>query len=70
MTKNNLAKRGILKPPECAFCNETESINHLFFDCALAGLVRQVGACAFALPRTPSNLNDLVGAWIKRFPIE
>lgn len=36
MTKDNLAKRGIQKTPECVFCNEQESIFHLFFGCVVA----------------------------------
>ena len=36
MTKYNLKKRGIEKPPECLFCSENESIQHLFFDCVVA----------------------------------
>lgn len=36
MTKDNLLKRNIVKPLDCAFCPENESINHLFFDCIVA----------------------------------
>lgn len=36
MSKDNLAKSGILKPLECIFCNEIENINHLFFECTVA----------------------------------
>ena len=36
MTKDNLAKRGIEKAPECVYCYEKESITHLFFECVVA----------------------------------
>lgn len=36
MTKDNLLKRGIEKPPKCMFCSEHESVDHLFFDCVVA----------------------------------
>jgi hypothetical protein len=33
---DNMNKRGMPKPMQCQFCNEEESINHLFFGCAVA----------------------------------
>ena len=39
MSKDNLLKRGIEKSPECMFCTESESIQHLFFDCVVAKLI-------------------------------
>jgi hypothetical protein len=30
-TVDNLNKKGLDKPVQCSFCNEKESINHLFF---------------------------------------
>ena len=36
MTADNLIKRNIFKPLRCQFCNENESIPHLFFDCIAA----------------------------------
>ena len=35
MTKDNLAKRDIEKPPECVYCTDKETIDHLFFGCVV-----------------------------------
>jgi hypothetical protein len=32
----NLNKKGLNKPVQCSFCNEEETINHLFFECVVA----------------------------------
>lgn len=65
-----MATMGWTGNAECHFCGVKESIDHLFFDCAVAKLIWQVVACAFALPRIPSNLADLMGPWIKSFPTD
>lgn len=31
MTRDNLRKRHIIKPLDCVFCSENESIHHLFY---------------------------------------
>lgn len=36
MTRDNLRKRHIIKPRDCVFCLENESICHLFFECVVA----------------------------------
>jgi hypothetical protein len=33
---DNLNKNGMSKPAQCVFCDENESINHLFFECVVA----------------------------------
>lgn len=33
LTKDNLAKRNWQENTKCCFCNSSESIQHLFFDC-------------------------------------
>jgi hypothetical protein len=35
-TVDNINRKGKCKPEQCCFCNEKESIDHLFFDCAVA----------------------------------
>ena len=35
-TRDNLKKRSDVSDPTCLFCNELESITHLFFDCCVA----------------------------------
>ena len=39
LTRDNLAKRRELNDPTCLFCNEKESITHLFFQCCVASHV-------------------------------
>jgi hypothetical protein len=35
-TVDNLNKKGLDQPVQCCFCNEKETINHLFFGCVVA----------------------------------
>jgi hypothetical protein len=35
-TVDNLNRKGMTKPVQCVFCEENESINHLFFECVVA----------------------------------
>ena len=39
MTHDNLEKRNIGKPLDCVFCNDLESIDHLFFKCIVASSI-------------------------------
>lgn len=55
LTKDNLAKRNWQGDMRCSFCQEQESISHLFFDCTMAkytwSMVAMVmGAPNFLLP--------------------
>jgi hypothetical protein len=36
LTRDNLEKRKKLDDTSCLFCNEAESVHHLFFDCVVA----------------------------------
>jgi hypothetical protein len=36
LTRDNLSKRSKVEDPTCLLCNERESIQHLFFSCAVA----------------------------------
>jgi hypothetical protein len=36
LTRDNLSKRRKVENPTCLFCNEQESVNHLFFECVVA----------------------------------
>jgi hypothetical protein len=38
-TVDNLNKKGLSKPSSCKFCDEEESISHLFFECVVAKAV-------------------------------
>jgi hypothetical protein len=36
---DNLNKKGMQKPEKCVFCEENESISHLFFECSVAKII-------------------------------
>jgi hypothetical protein len=36
---DNLNEKGMSKPTQCCFCNDDESISHLFFECAIIKVV-------------------------------
>jgi hypothetical protein len=38
LTRDNLAKRKHVDDTSCLFCNEKESVSHLFFECYVAKL--------------------------------
>ena len=63
LTKNNLAKRNWTGSTRCSFCDQHESIKHLFLDCPLAKLLWYLVHIAFNF--TPSNsIPTLFGTWI------
>lgn len=70
LTKDNLTRRGWTGNDECHFCGAKESIDHLFFGCAVAKLVWQVVTCAMGIANIPRKLSDLVGPWLRSFPAE
>src|SRR4051812_28952163 len=46
MTRDNLRKRHIIKPLDCVYCCEAESVHHLFFDCIVAkNIWKVIGSC-------------------------
>lgn len=44
LTGDNLAKRRHVDDMACLFCNETESVTHLFFDCCVASITWKLAA--------------------------
>jgi hypothetical protein len=63
LTKDNLAKRGWKGCLKCRFCNQNESIQHLFFDCYLARNIWRIIYFALNIER-PNNINHIIGSWI------
>jgi hypothetical protein len=39
LTKDNMIKRNWKGNPECYFCDQHETINHLFFGCSVAKVI-------------------------------
>jgi hypothetical protein len=59
LTKDNMVKRNWPGDPTCCFCHESETINHLFFQCAVAKVIWGiVGLCSGVtnILRTSSNI--------------
>jgi hypothetical protein len=62
LTKNNLAKRRWQESLKCSFCNQNESIQHLFFDCYLAKTVWRIIYFVLKIDQ-PININHIIGDW-------
>jgi hypothetical protein len=63
LTKDNLVKRTWHGNEMCDFCNYHETIQQLFFDCALAKFIWRVVQLASGLS-TPNNIRHMFGAWV------
>jgi hypothetical protein len=63
LTKDNLVKRNWHENEMCSFCNNKETIQHLFFDCALAKFVWRVVYLVAGLP-PPNNIRHMFGSWV------
>jgi hypothetical protein len=63
LTKDNLAKRKWLGCKKCAFCDQDESIEHLFIRCTFARLLWRVVHFTFNIP-PPTNIKNLFGNWL------
>ena len=63
LTKDNLAKRNWQGSQKCCFCNNDETIKHLFFDCQFTRVVWTLIHVATGLPR-PRNVANIFGTWL------
>jgi hypothetical protein len=63
LTKDNLAKRNWHGSKKCCFCNQDESIQHLFISCPLAKVVWRIVHMAFNII-PPKNITNLFGNWL------
>jgi hypothetical protein len=66
LTKDNLVKKHWKGSTKCYFCDVSESIQHLFFDCPLAKLVWGILSLTFGI-RLSSDVGDLFGPWLRSF---
>jgi hypothetical protein len=66
LTKDNLVKRQWKGCTKCCFCDVSESIQHLFFDCPMAKLVWEILSLTFGI-RMPSDVGNLFGPWLQSF---
>ena len=63
LTKDNLAKRNWEDSQRCSFCNQDETIKHLFLDCPLAKLLWRSVHIAFNIT-PPNSSHTLFGTWL------
>ena len=67
LTKDNLIKRNWQGNQRCCFCDQHESIQHLFFECQFATNIWRIIHMAFGLA-PPKNITNLFGNWLKGIP--
>jgi hypothetical protein len=68
LTKDNMIRRKWVGEPKCSFCDQNESIDHLFFECPVARAVWGIIALCFRANTIPRSL-DQFWVWIKsHFP--
>jgi hypothetical protein len=63
LTKDNLTKRNWNGCKKCTFCDEEETIEHLFLKCKFASLIWRVVHFTFNMP-PPSNIKNMFGNWL------
>jgi hypothetical protein len=63
LTKDNLVKRNWHGNEMCSFCNNHETIQHLFFECVLTKFIWRVIHLASGLP-PPNNIRHMFGGWV------
>jgi hypothetical protein len=62
LTKDNLSKGRWKGNMKCSFCDQIESIQHLFFDCYLARNIWRINSFALHIER-PFSINHLTRNW-------
>lgn len=67
MTRDNLRKWDLVKPLECVYCKEIESVYHLFFECIVAKLIWAEVGTLFQV--SVHNFESIAKHWLcnKRF---
>jgi hypothetical protein len=61
LTRDNLVKRNRQGDPSCVFCDNEETISHLFFQCPVARAIWLVVAKCFGASNIPTNFQQ---CWI------
>jgi hypothetical protein len=65
LTKDNLVKRNWQGSKNCCYCDQDESIQHLFISCPLAKVVWSIFHMAFNIT-LQINITNLFGLWLAR----
>ena len=63
LTKDNLSRRNWQGSKTCCFCDQDETIQHLFFQCSLAKISWRIVHMSFGIS-PPHNINHLFGSWL------
>jgi hypothetical protein len=63
LTKDNLKKRKWQGSSQCCFCDQDETIQHLFFSCPFAKILWRIIFMTFNIT-PPSNIRNLFGNWL------
>jgi cellulose synthase/poly-beta-1,6-N-acetylglucosamine synthase-like glycosyltransferase len=63
LTKDNLVKRNWHGCTKCCFCDQNETIDHLFISCPFARMIWRIVYMTFNIP-PPSNITNLFGNWL------
>ena len=66
LTKDNLLKRKWKGSPACALCQDTESVNHLMFECPVIKYVWSLMAYILGAAVRPSSFSQY-WIWINRY---
>jgi mannosylglycoprotein endo-beta-mannosidase len=64
LTKDNLARRNWQGPKTCCFCDQDETIQHLFFQCPFAKVIWRIVHMAFGVS-APKNITNIFGNWLQ-----
>jgi hypothetical protein len=63
LTKDNLSKRKWKGINKCSFCNNDETIQHIFFNCHVARVIWQIVNIATGIPK-PNSIRHILVEWI------
>lgn len=63
-TKDNLKKRNWQGCEKCCFCNDNETIEHLFIHCPLAKIMWRIVHISFNIA-SPTSITNLFSTWLQ-----
>jgi hypothetical protein len=63
LTKDHLCKQGWHVSSNCCFCDQDETIQHLFFSYPFVKIIWRIIHMTFDIP-PPSNIKNLFGNWL------
>ena len=67
LSKVNLSRKNWHGSTQCCFCDDSETIQHIFIDCLLAKLVWRIVYMTFHIA-PPANISNLFGNWLYGVP--